>query len=202
MTAMTEDEAREKWCPMQRPMCRCIASKCMAWEWTEDYRISLSNGFTAIVDGPDAVWVSQINWWWDGKYTRSEAGRLHVLVYEHAYGPVPDNLCIDHIDGHALNCRSGNLRTATSGQNGANAASRGGKSRYRGVHKSNSGKWVAQISKDGIRECLGTFESEEDAARAYDKAAVRIHGEYARLNLKPRENVGRRGYCGAFGAPS
>lgn len=45
--------------------------------------------------------------------------------------------------------------------------------------------WQAQISRGGKYEYLGAFQSEEDAARAYDTAAIRVHGEFACLNFPP-----------------
>lgn len=62
---------------------------------------------------------------------------------------------------------------------------RGGSSRYRGVSwKKAIEKWRAYINKDGRRLHLGYFSSEEDAAYAYDAAAVQIFGDFARLNFE------------------
>lgn len=54
-------------------------------------------------------------------------------------------------------------------------------SRYKGVswHRN---KWQATIMIDGKNACLGSFESEIDAAIAYNKKAKELHGEFARLN--------------------
>ena len=207
---LTEDEARKKRCcgpsgcglsHVGETWRRCVASECMAFRWAPDRVISLSNGVTVVVDEEDGDWAENLGLWWDGRYPRCDAGRLHVLLFEQSHGPVPDGLMVDHIDGDTENCRRRNLRLATAKQNAANSASRGGASQYRGVHRAGSGKWVAQISKDGVRECLGSFESELNAAAAYDNAARRVHGEFARLNLTPPKNVGRRGYCGLAGRP-
>lgn len=92
---------------------------------------------------------------------------------------------IDHLNGDRLDNRLVNLRLATNSQNIANSRSRAGSSsKFLGVARhTQNGNWMASITKDGIQRYLGVFETEEEAAIAYDRAALVLHGEFAHLNF-------------------
>ena len=89
---------------------------------------------------------------------------------------------VDHIDGDGLNNRRGNLRLATAGQNQHNKGlQRNNTSGFKGVRwRSDKGKWVARIDKDGKRRHLGYFDTVEGAHSAYVAASMAIHGEFGR----------------------
>jgi hypothetical protein len=91
---------------------------------------------------------------------------------------------VDHINGDKTDNRRENLRLCTNAQNLRNGKSRGGASKYKGVsfHKQNK-NWVASIMVDGMAKHIGSFAREEDAARAYNDAAMMLHGDFARLNV-------------------
>lgn len=91
----------------------------------------------------------------------------------------------DHIDGNGLNNQKSNLRIATHRENMRNRKNNSiGSSRYKGVcwHKRVK-KWQSRIGMDCKRICLGYYDSEEEAARAYDIKARELFKEFARLNF-------------------
>lgn len=92
---------------------------------------------------------------------------------------------IDHRNGNGLDNQRANLRQATSPQNAANKRPGiGFTSVYKGVSWNvRSDKWRAQIWTGGKSYWLGLYAVEEDAARAYDAAALAAWGEFARTNF-------------------
>lgn len=110
--------------------------------------------------------------------------RLHRWVLSEPIG-----LLVDHINGNILDARKENLRVATHEENSYNKKkySKTFKgtiptSQYKGVCRSASGKWQAQTKHKGKSIHIGTFETEKDAALAYNEAAARLKGRFARLN--------------------
>lgn len=113
-----------------------------------------------------------------------------IAIYLHRYIlDAPDDMDVDHRDGNGLNNRRANLRLATRSQNMANIpinSDRLPPSGYKGVYK-NGKKWMARISNYPTTKLsyLGQFSCKEDAARAYNKAALERYGEFAVLNEIP-----------------
>lgn len=152
-------------------------------------------GRVARVDDEDYELVMRYRWnvqetttsrWRSGPYARAwvpgGGGKEYVFMHNLIAGYAKP----DHIDGDGLNNQRSNLRPATASQNNMNKRKRerSATSRYVGVHwYPNCGKWVACIRKDRTRYHLGYFASEMEAAFAYDAAAHRLFGEYARPNF-------------------
>jgi hypothetical protein len=109
--------------------------------------------------------------------------KAHRLAFIYMTGSCPEY--VDHINLKKTDNRWSNLRPATKAQNNSNIRSRiGSSSKYLGVnYDKNRGKWLSRIRKDNKQIVLGRFDSEEDAAKAYDKAAKKYHGDFANLNL-------------------
>lgn len=101
----------------------------------------------------------------------------------------------DHINLNKLDNRRENLRKATRSQNEANKVIKRGKSKFRGVSwDKNRKKWKTIITVNKKQKFLGYFDDEEEAAMAYNNAALDNFGEYASINLLPKvENYDERG---------
>jgi len=103
-----------------------------------------------------------------------------VLMHNHLLG----SLGVDHINGDGLDNQRSNLRSATKTQNGQNRKpNKNCVSEFKGINQRPNGKWYVRIQVDGKRISLGYFNDEIDAAKAYDEAARRYFGEYARTNF-------------------
>jgi len=148
--------------------------------------IPLTRGYVAIVDMADRDLVTSYKWYAkvydDGRiYATAEInGRMtamHTLLTGYSY--------VDHSDGECLNNRRSNLRQATKSQNAANQKlSSASASGYKGVSwRKDVRKWRAVIEVWQKQISLGCYNEPEDAARAYDHAAVTHFREFARTNV-------------------
>jgi len=114
-------------------------------------------------------------------------GRMYLvyrIIYRMFKGLIPPGCVIDHVDGDNSNNRLQNLRATTRAQNSQNRGHHvNNASGYKGVyyHKK-CGKYAATIQGIGESRHLGLYDTAEEAARAYDRAALERWGEYARTN--------------------
>jgi hypothetical protein len=111
--------------------------------------------------------------------------KRHMILLHRVITNCPDSYDVDHINGNGLDNRKCNLRIATRSQNLANTGAHShNKSGYKGVSFDKSkGKWRAQITKEGRCRNLGRFSDPIEAAKRYDEAAKKLHGEFAYLNF-------------------
>lgn len=154
--------------------------------------IPLTRGVATIVDDDVYTWASRHRWMAIpdgethyavsrmGKWPSRKMTRLHREIMQ-----APDGVQVDHINGNPLDNRRVNLRFATPSENARNRGrASNNTSGFKGVNwNKKHGKWLASIMVDGKRLFLGGFTVAEDAARAYDKAARKYHGEFARTNF-------------------
>jgi hypothetical protein len=132
-----------------------------------------------LVDDEDFELLNKYNWCQDSNgYVVSGRGkellRMHRVIMNTPFG-----LVTDHIDGNKLNNQKSNLRICTCAQNGRNRSS---SYTYKGVYVfRNKFQSSIKLNKKAIH--LGTFNTEIEAAIAYNKAAIIYHGEYAKLNI-------------------
>jgi hypothetical protein len=164
------------------------------WKYGYTYRrIYLGEGEWTILDQKDYYKLCNYKWCINGNGTKFYAVRLvkkgpgrTKIEYMHRIIMQPEKgLLVDHRNSNSLDNRRENLRIATQAENMQNRKKRKNtSSRYIGVwYAKEKSKWESRIWHNGRKVYIGSFEKEEDAARAYDEAAGRYHGEFARLNF-------------------
>lgn len=157
--------------------------------------IPLTRGLVAKVDDIDFEILSQYKWQaipQDDKFRAKRAIRIknkviHIFMHRMILNVVDHKISVDHINGDPLDNRRENLRICTNQQNQRNSGiSKRNKSGYKGVryanYKRGAKKWRAVIVIDKKNTHLGYFMTKEEAAKAYNIAALHYFGEFARIN--------------------
>ena len=158
--------------------------------------IPLTKGYSALVDDDDYERLAKHKWTavvtgqnikrvyayrrsgWDQKNRRRTR-----IIYMHCEIMQPaDGLDVDHINHDTLDNRKENLRCATRSQNLANNRRAKGVTGLRGVTFTND-RSKDQYKTQFQRKCIGTFSDKFEAARAYDAAALKHFGKFAKLNF-------------------
>jgi hypothetical protein len=150
--------------------------------------IKLSNGESAIVDAEDYSRLSQWKWRFSHGYAIRSVWLGHGKettrsMHREILNLTDPRIQTDHRNLNKLDNRRENLRPASHVENQRNTKPTG-RSPFKGVNWDRSNRhWQARIKLDTKRIFLGSFKSEIDAAKAYDEAAMRHFGEFARTNF-------------------
>lgn len=161
---------------------------------TESMGIRLPNGLVALVDAVDyddlvlyhwrAIKRSNTFYVYRNATKRESLVASTVYMHRQVVG-VSSSAYVDHINRNGLDNRRANLRTCNPAENAQHSYHRkryACTSTFKGVSRQNS-KWRAQIWANKKRILLGRFNTETEAAIAYNEAAKRLHGEFAALNI-------------------
>ncbi|ADI67581.1 HNH endonuclease [Mobiluncus curtisii] len=161
--------------------------------------IPLTKGLVAVVDDADYSKLSPYSWYAVGRPGNEYAARYgghnkgsssHIRMHRELLN-APAGIEVDHVNGNRLDNRRANLRLATRTQNACNRSKFRGKhhSRFKGVtYHVRDQCWQASIRHHDKHIYLGSFESEVEAAAAYNKAAINYQGKFAKLNELQGEN--------------
>jgi len=155
--------------------------------------IKLTQGKVAIADDSDFEYLNQFKWhaacpddkWYARRALPHAPGgkQKHITMQDDLLGKPPKGMEIDHKDGNGLNNKRDNIRVCTHHQNLMNKAGHGETSKFKGVtRRKGMNKYRASIGFFGKVIHLGYFKKEEDAAIAYNNAALKYFGDFAKLN--------------------
>ena len=158
--------------------------------------ILLTQGKIAVIDDEDYIKVNKYKWRyqptsskgkgyaaresWDRETKKRKTQYMHHFIF----GQITE---LDHMDGDGLNNQKNNLRVASHSENLINrGAQKNNKSGYKGVSFISIGKrkkrWRAVIGVKGRYIGIGNYKTKEEAALAYNEAAINYFGEFAYLN--------------------
>lgn len=163
------------------------------------------NNIVTQVDDADYISLSMCSWAMDAKgyvYRTHKRNGIEKRIYmARVIMNSPEGLMVDHKDRNPLNNQKENLRICTRGQNRANSIRKIlCKNKFKGAyHNPTANKmfpYISNICVDGRRIYLGYFKTDVEAARAYNEAAKKYHGEFAVLNIfernEEKENADRK----------
>ncbi|OQY87141.1 MAG: hypothetical protein B6D41_12220 [Chloroflexi bacterium UTCFX4] len=142
----------------------------------------------ALVDDEDFRGVNERKWNYTtaGAITFDRQTRKLILMHRLILN-APQGMKVIHLNDDKMDNRRDNLRLVTAAEvsHHSRKLSQNVTSKFKGVHRSRKRKaarWRSTIAVNGKIIQLGAFDSEQDAARAYNEAAIQHYGEFARLN--------------------
>ena len=157
--------------------------------------IPLTQDYNAVIDKKDYPIIAKYKWW--------ISKRCHTNYAQHSYIdkkgigrtismhrlimglPSNKDMFVDHINHDGLDNRMDNLRLVSCSQSMMNSKKCKSitSSKYKGVwFQKNGSLWTAEIHLNGKREYIGWFKTEIEAAKAYNKQAKKLFGDYCYLN--------------------
>jgi len=157
-------------------------------------KIPLSQGKFSLVDDRDHEDLLRYKWsahrngntFYAVRHIRIGKKRLMEWIHRRILGLKPgDGKYVDHINNNGLDNRRNNLRVCTNKENLRNRTIKqsNNTSGFRGVYwNKRKRKWEASIGINSQRKHLGYYESKTDAAMAYNRAAIKYFGKFAKLN--------------------
>lgn len=165
--------------------------------------IKLTKGQIAFVDDEYFEYLNQWKWfavksrdtYYANRRIKDSDGNIKAAIMHRIIMCAKNDTQVDHRDSNGLNNQKSNLRLCSNGQNQMN---RGGwrKSKYKGVTIKNSyykdRHYIyirARINVGNKQFHLGNFKTEPEAAEAYNEAALKYHGDFARLNVITKEKA-------------
>ena len=149
--------------------------------------ILLSTGKRTVVDNEDFLKFSKFSWTaangYPARYIYIDGKKTCVYLHREIVRCVKEKV-VDHINGNKLDNRKSNLRVCSQSENLMNKGLiRTNTVGYKGVYWHKKGKkWMSAIGHLGKQVYIGLFPSKTTAARAYNKKAIELFGEFARLN--------------------
>lgn len=153
--------------------------------------VPLTQGKFALIDQADASRVLADTWCAvkarpnmrnDIFYAKNT--RTNEYLHRFIFGVTDSYTSVDHVNGNGLDCRQDNLRRANRFENSSNRLVTVGKaSGFKGVHATQSNKWVVRYVRHSVELCGGTFKSKEEAALEYDRIIRQYKDPFSTYNF-------------------
>lgn len=153
---------------------------------TGEATITTNCGHVILIDSDLFDSLNRYVWHISSGYAATHSAREGIFMHRLILGlRAEDKRICDHINHNRLDNRRANLRACDRADNNRNISGRGRRiAKYKGVAP-NRDRWMAQITFQRKCHHLGTFDTQEEAALAYNEAARRFHGEFAFVNIVP-----------------
>jgi len=151
-------------------------------------KIPLSRGMVALVDDTDFEDLNKYKWSVNASGIWFYAVRVEnnnkIWMHRVILNPQKDEF-VDHVNCNGLDNTRSNLRICSHSKNMANRRKIAlATSNFKGVgYYPNMGKWRARIRSNGKMYSLGLYDTEKEAAMAYNNKALEVHGQFAQLNI-------------------